>query len=247
MNRRSDSIPFRSLLPQPSPYSISFAFIVLGVISVGYASEAQTMFRCIDSRGQVLFTDSPLPRLACRPLKSISSVQSQPSPSVQTSAFSTSKSPGAAHSPLAPLPGDSNVVAVPIERLGNIIVVSATLNGSRPVRLIVDTGASQTVISRQMALDLGLYATAHNPHVLLHTAGGNVQADSVRLDSLRIAGAEVRNSQVLIHDLSDLPVAVDGLLGLSFLGAYQVTLDVAKGELVLRTSQPKPGGLPEAK
>jgi clan AA aspartic protease (TIGR02281 family) len=218
------------------------------VISAVDASAAPSIFECIDSHRQVVFTDSPLPRLACRPLKFFSSVQSLPPPSVQTSALSTSKSsPAAAHSHVAPAPGDSAVAVVPVERLGNILVVSATLNGSRQARLIVDTGASQTVISQRMALDLGLYAAAHNSHVLLHTAGGNVQADSVLLDSLRIAGAEMRNSQVLIHDLPDLPLAVDGLLGLSFLGAYQVTLDIARGELILKASQPKPDGLPGTK
>jgi Predicted aspartyl protease len=219
------------------------------MISAVDASAAPSTFECIDSHGQVVFTDSPLPRITCRPLKFFSSVQSLPPPSVQTSALSTSKSApdSAAHSPIASVPGDSDVAVVPVESLGNILVVSATLNGSRQARLIVDTGASQTVISQRMALDLGLYATAHNSHVLLHTAGGNVQADSVLLDSLRIAGAEMRNSQVLIHDLPDLPLAVDGLLGLSFLGAYQVTLNIAGGELILKASQPKPGELPGTK
>ena len=92
-----------------------------------------------------------------------------------------------------------------------------------------------------MALDLGLYSTGHPARVSIHTAGGTVQADSVVLDSLRIAGAEVRNSHAFIHDLPDLPLAVDGLLGLSFLGAYQVTLDTTRGELVLRASQAKMG------
>jgi hypothetical protein len=40
----------------------------------------------------------------------------------------------------------------------------------------------------------------------------------------------------LIHDLPDLPFAVDGLLGLDFFGAYQFTVDPVRGELLLKAS-----------
>lgn len=214
------------------------------MICAADASAAPTIFECIDSHGQVVFTDSPLQRRACRAMNFPSPVRSLQPSSAPTSALSTPKpGPDAASSPATPVPGDFEVAAVPVERLGNVLVVSATLNGSRQARLIVDTGASQTIISQRMALDLGLYPPAHNSQVLLHTAGGPVRADSVLLDSLRIADAEIRNSPVLIHDLPDLPLAVDGLLGLSFLGGYQVTLDIARGELFLKASQPKLGGI----
>ena len=96
-------------------------------------------------------------------------------------------------------------------------------------------------------MDLGLYSTAHTTQVLLHTASGSVQADAVTMESIRIGGAEVRNSHVLIHDLPELPFAVDGLLGLSFLGAYQVTLDTSRGELHLKSSSHKSSDLAENK
>ena len=74
-----------------------------------------------------------------------------------------------------------------------------------------------------------------------------MKANAVTLDSIRIGEAEIRNSQVLIHTLPDLPFAVDGLLGLSFLGAYQITLDTKRGELQLKSSSEKFGGLVEKK
>lgn len=214
--------------------------LMIGVVE---APATATLFECVDSQRRVVFTDSPHQLLACRALD-VSSLQHSPPASVPTSVHSTSQpdADATASSP-APLLDESEVVTVPIEHLGNILVVSATLNESRQARFIVDTGASQTIISQIIAFDLGLYSTAHPTQVMLHTAGGTVQADSVVLDSLRIAGAEVRNSQVLIHDLPDLPLAVDGLLGLSFLGAYQVTLDAARGELRLRNSRSKSGDL----
>ena len=116
-------------------------------------------------------------------------------------------------------------------------MASATLNGSKQARLIIDTGASQTIISQKLAFDLGLYSTARTNPVLLHTAAGPIYANAVILDSIRIDSAEVRNSPAVIHDLSDLPFPVDGLLGLSFLGAFQVTLDTRRGELLLTVPQ----------
>ena len=227
-----------SFLGRRSTFPIPFAFMAVVMISAIDATAAPTIFECVDSHGQIVFTDSPRQRLACRALKLTSSAQGFQPSSAPTSALSTMKSRAD-----APAPTPASPAAVPVERLGNILVVSATLNGSRQARLIVDTGASQTIISQRMAFDLGLYPTAHHSQVLLHTASGTVQADSMVLDSLRIAGAEIRNSPVLIYDLPDLPLAVDGLLGLSFLGAYQVTLDIARGELLLKASQSKLGGI----
>jgi clan AA aspartic protease (TIGR02281 family) len=212
------------------------------IVSVVDATGTATLFKCVDSQGKVIFTDSPDQLLACHALEFTPTRQSSAASPARASAPSQSKqgSKSAESELTSSVDHDSEMAAVPVERLGNILVVSATFNGKQ-ARLIVDTGASHTIISQRLALDLGLYSTAHLDRVSIHTAGGTVQADSVVLDSLRIAGAEVRNSHVLIHDLPDLPPAVDGLLGLSFLGAYQVTLDTTRGELVLKTSQAKVG------
>ena len=72
----------------------------------------------------------------------------------------------------------------------------------------------------------------------MHTVGGSVQADMVHVDSIRIAGAEVRNSLAAIHDLPDVPPDIDGLLGLSVLREFEVTLDIARSRLHLRLPPP---------
>ena len=87
--------------------------------------------------------------------------------------------------------------AVPGGTLGKSPVVLATLNDSNQARLVVDTGASQTIISRRLATELGLASTAYATRVLLHTATGSVQVDAVILDAIRIGG-RAQNSQVLI-------------------------------------------------
>lgn len=247
MNRQS-----KTSATHPSVKRLALSHLLtLALLMMLFAADASAtspLFECVDSKGNTLFTDSPRQLLVCHALD-FSSLRNSPAPSNPAKASSTS-SPGQdaeVSVSTTPAPGDPQATAVPIERLGSVLVVSATLNGSKQARLIVDTGASQTIISQRFAMDLGLYSTAHMTHVLLHTASGSVQADAVTMESIRIGGAEVRNSHVLIHDLPELPFAVDGLLGLSYLGAYQVTLDTSRGELHLKSSPDKLSDLAENK
>lgn len=111
--------------------------------------------------------------------------------------------------------------------------MSANLNHDRPAKLIVDTGASHTLRSHKIAQDLGLFSLPPVALVTLQTVSGSVQAEVVQLDSIQLAGAEVRHSLAPIHDLTDAPPGIEGLLGQSFLHQFEVTVNGAKGELRL--------------
>lgn len=215
----------------------------LGMLLVLNAYATGSLFECVDAHGRTVFTDSPRQLLACRALD-FSSHDTSSGGSMPASGSSTSNAGvDAARTPTVSASRSPFTTAIPVERLGQVLVVSATLNGATPARLIVDTGASQTIISHRLALDLGIFSTAHTTPVVLHTASGVVQADAALLDSIQLGGTEVRNSHIVIHDLPDLPFAVDGLLGLSVLGAYQTTLDPSRGELRLVPSSDKSIGL----
>lgn len=217
----------------------------LCVLPAVTAYATSSLFECTDAQHTTVFTDSPHQLLACHPLDvsshDTSSTSSGPLNGPGTSSAGAgadrTRGPSASHSPFT--------TAIPLERLGQVLVVSALLNGTTRARLIVDTGASQTIISHRLALDLGLFSTGHTTPVVLHTASGAVQADAAMLDSIQIGGTEVRNSHIVIHDLPDLPFAVDGLLGLSVLEAYQITLDPKRGELRLTPSSGKTPELAE--
>jgi clan AA aspartic protease (TIGR02281 family) len=123
---------------------------------------------------------------------------------------------------------------IPVTKVGRSLVVRARLNGTRDARLIVDTGAEITVLSRAVALDAGLLPSQTVATVTLNTAGGSVRADVFRVGLVALGDAEVRNVTAAIHDLSDAPAGIDGLLGLTFLDQFLVTLDAQKGELQLK-------------
>jgi len=130
------------------------------------------------------------------------------------------------------------IVSVPLERLGSLFVVTIQVNETRSAKLILDTGASHTILARAIARDLGLFSLRTVTSVIMHTVGGAVQADMVPVDSIRLGGAEVRNSVVAIHDLPDVPQEIEGLLGLSVLREFEVTLDTSRSRLLLGLPQP---------
>jgi clan AA aspartic protease (TIGR02281 family) len=202
------------------------------------------LFACTEGPGITIITDSPVQLSQCRPLSD--------------SSLATREE--RAHRPtlapeLIPIPSDSveplqlsspskeqavrpASISVPLERLGSLFVVTIQVNETRSARLILDTGASHTILSRAIARDLGLLSLRPVTSVTMHTVGGSVQADMVHVDSIRIAGAEVRNSIAAIHDLPDAPPDIEGLLGLSVLRQFEVTLDTARNRLHLGLPQP---------
>jgi len=120
-------------------------------------------------------------------------------------------------------------ILVPVRSSGGSTIVSVTLNGVVSGNLMLDTGATNTVISRRLASLLALRPSGTN---IVHTVGGAITVSLARLQSLRLGEAEATNLPVIIHDFSPSP-RFEGLLGMDFLGRYKIGLDVQKQILVL--------------
>ena len=125
-------------------------------------------------------------------------------------------------------------VAVPTFRVGQTFVVQVRLNGTRDAKLILDTGAEISLLSHDVVLDLGLFPTSTTPTVTLNTVSGTARADVVIIESMAVGAAEAHHVAVAVHDLPEAPPGVDGLLGLTFLNKFVVTLDPQHGTLYLR-------------
>jgi len=131
-----------------------------------------------------------------------------------------------------PPPPTATKASVPFERQGQVVVVEATLNRKTPVKFIVDTGASYTMISSAIAKELAI-DTDQNPRTVpFQTANGVIQAPLISLESIAVAGMEVKNLTAAVHDvLPDAKIA--GLLGLNFLSNFRLDIDTQKGMLHL--------------
>lgn len=118
---------------------------------------------------------------------------------------------------------------IPIEVHGRHIIVAVTFNDSVTGNLVLDTGAGQTMISKRIANELRLYSTGAGTRI---GVGGAVSVPTATLDAIRVGDADVKNMRVSIHDLP-LNAFEEGLLGMDFLGRFQMSLDIEKRVLIL--------------
>lgn len=129
-----------------------------------------------------------------------------------------------------PTPGKASI---PLEKLGQVVVIQATLNNKQSGKFIVDTGASYTMISSALARDLLINTSSQNQQTMpFQTANGLIQAPITNLDSIVVGGIEIKNLIAAVHDVvPDSQVA--GLLGLNFLSNFRMDIDTEKGFLHL--------------
>ncbi|OLP16025.1 hypothetical protein BST81_23490 [Leptolyngbya sp. 'hensonii'] len=103
-------------------------------------------------------------------------------------------------------------------REGNTPVIDVTFNGRYRFEMIVDTGASATVITQQMASAMGVVPV---DTATVDTASAkNVQVPVGFVDSVEAGGLTANNVAVMIAN-SELDI---GLLGHNFFGEYDVTI-----------------------
>jgi predicted aspartyl protease len=118
-----------------------------------------------------------------------------------------------------------------------LILLPVQLNGRGPYQLALDTGASTTVISSEMARELSVVGM---PIPGVTGGGGSLLASAAKLDSIAIGNATAEDLAVVILDaLKPLSEAVgkriDGILGYNFLCDYTVTVDYPRELLTLRS------------
>ena len=111
-----------------------------------------------------------------------------------------------------------------------IIVLSALLEGKcfTVARLALDTGASNVMIPWKMAIALGLHPEISSERIETVTPSGIEIVPVVYIPLIHVLGEELRNVKAVVHDLPEKSY-VDGLLGLSFLKQFKVTLDFKSG------------------
>ena len=124
---------------------------------------------------------------------------------------------------------------VPLKNVQNALMVDVTLvnsaNGKRTTgTFIIDTGATYTSISRNLANQLGLNLQTDDT-VRITTANGKIEVPKVNLDQVSIGGVNASDVETTVIQLSPTS-SFSGLLGLSFIRQFKMTIDPDAHQLV---------------
>ena len=188
-------------------------FLLIFALTAVIPSRSADLYRWVDERGVVHFSDNE------------HNIPSQFKEDV-------SRIRGLSPSQPSNNPAFTGRATVPLKKKGLTAVVEVKINSTTMANFILDTGASYTVISKQIAKELKINLDKNHPKIRLQTANGIIEVPLVTLDSIEVSGLSIDDVAAAVHDFSkDTNIA--GLLGLNFLGKFRMDLDTEKGILVL--------------
>ena len=125
-------------------------------------------------------------------------------------------------------PGVGRITFTP----GQPIMVTARLNGAGTANLMLDTGATRTLITPTVLTALGVsFRDAERGS--LRGVTGDAKVLAVKLDTVEVGGAAYGPLMVVSHDAGFDMGRGDGLLGRDFLDHFTVTIDNAAGIVTL--------------
>jgi len=120
-------------------------------------------------------------------------------------------------------------VEVPLSVIANLTFVDVSVNGAEPMPFILDTGAGGSGINAAAYGDSEYEAIGDMD---VRGAGGDIDADAVRLDSINVGGAVMNEPEVMVFDFGQmcdpLGITVGGILGYDFISSFVVELNYDK-------------------
>ncbi|MBV1910839.1 MAG: retroviral-like aspartic protease family protein [Kangiellaceae bacterium] len=124
---------------------------------------------------------------------------------------------------------------IPLIKSGDHYIVEAVFNNDVTVRLMLDTGASSTAVSRQTMSALMTMSDGFNNIEFskwVSTAGGPVRARLFRGESLSVDDFEMDNPLILETAIAKNN-HFDGVIGMDFLSKYEFRIDHKTDRLYL--------------
>lgn len=126
-------------------------------------------------------------------------------------------------------------LTVPLKEAKNALMVDVTLRNVKTGKsvtgtFILDTGATYTSISQEMADALGVDQNTGDS-VRITTANGKIDVPKVTLDSVSVNGLEAHAVPATVIQVKN-GSSFQGLLGLSFIRQFKMTIDPEANQLV---------------
>jgi hypothetical protein len=135
---------------------------------------------------------------------------------------------GVAQTPAkAPAPAPRPVAELPLKLgLGRVPFAQVTIGGSRPLAVILDTGANDDILNARITRELKLHIL--NPQ-MIEQPGGAIEMGQVESVQLKIASVPVQNLAMISAPLDPLQPFIgqqlDGILGFGFFSQFVVEFD----------------------
>jgi predicted aspartyl protease len=133
----------------------------------------------------------------------------------------------------------SQVIIYSVERRDYLFYVRAAFGGrdnrSNVVRLLVDTGARNTVLPSQLLEDCGYDLKSPMRRVRIAAAGGVLQVPIMEVSWFSCLGMKIQSFEVIALDLPRSS-GIDGLLGMDFLTKIGAIVDIEKMQISARQS-----------
>jgi Aspartyl protease len=116
----------------------------------------------------------------------------------------------------------------------NVILVDAKLNGFS-TRLLLDTGASNTVIDLSTLLSTGFHFKDSIDKIKIETAKGIVEAEVFVVKELESLGITQQKYAVTAYDFigNGIISEFDGVLGLDFFENNKICIDFINSEITV--------------
>jgi predicted aspartyl protease len=122
----------------------------------------------------------------------------------------------------------------PVVSRGGALMTPVSIEGSAPVEVMVDTGATADLaLSQKTAEQLGLLSGRHVTTGRSISLGGLSEDRVVRAETVTFAGRPYRNVEVQVFRPTEPAPLPAGLLGVGLLKRFRVGLDLSAGVLWL--------------
>jgi len=136
------------------------------------------------------------------------------------------------------------VTSIPFDLHGNRPYINVMINGKGPVRFVIDTGASLSVLSDKAAERLGVRPVARGGNARAVGGSGKFPIVYGLLDSMTIGETKIDLVPIYIRTVHTTPNAAkeeheDGYLGLSVLSNFLATIDYQNAKLTLDRTLPQ--------
>ncbi|RTZ90814.1 MAG: hypothetical protein DSY91_05935, partial [Deltaproteobacteria bacterium] len=199
---------------------------ILLLVLWGVPAPVFSLYRWKDKEGVIHITDIPP---SSGPYETIKDESGGNMGTPESAEPKAAKSPSGS----SKAPSSSAAAQIPLRRAGNHFLVRMGINDQTEGYFVLDTGASLTVISPEIAQKAGITLDESLPILPVKTASGIIFPPVAHVGGFTLGDLSLPGGNVVVHDIH-FGKGVSGLLGMDLLSDYLVTLDTENAILVLK-------------